>query len=377
MKDFNDMISKDNQNLTDVKKTIEDQIVPAQKTEKTVVDEKYDFLLENNTKQQVTREFKNTSIGLSTGYQIGIIEDLKIPGGGISIIAASTGHGKTTMLINTILNILEHKNDISAYFFTYEESVAPIISKFLNCYIGEEISADNRNSIESFYREGSFQYIKDNYIETFMKKEKEFFKTFIDNGRLKVFYSNTTTDELVKQIRFLKKNTNIGVVGIDYMQLLKMPTGNTQAKRQEQLKEICIQLKDCAVETGLPIIIAAQFNRQVTMESEMSPISIREAGDIEQIAQLMLGVWNRNKACFNKAGNIGRDNNEKDLEPTMCVEILKNRKGVDGQITILDFNGNTAKITNQSKNPNSGYTNMASQNEKKGRGEYDAMAGEN
>jgi hypothetical protein len=42
-------------------------------------------------------------------------------------------------------------------------------------------------------------------------------------------------------------------------------------------------------------------------EADLSPVAIREAADIEQIANLMIGGWNRNFTGFSRGGNIGRD----------------------------------------------------------------------
>ena len=49
---------------------------------------------------------------------------LKLPGGALSIVALPTGHGKTLLLINMILNYLELHPNKSAFFFSYEESRA-------------------------------------------------------------------------------------------------------------------------------------------------------------------------------------------------------------------------------------------------------------
>ncbi len=64
---------------------------------------------------------------------------------------------------------------------------------------------------------------------------------------------------------------------------------NKYGSRQEEIKQICLDLKDVAVETGLPLILGAQFNREVVNPARLHYTKIREAADIEQIANLIIG----------------------------------------------------------------------------------------
>ncbi|CDZ80176.1 Replicative DNA helicase [Candidatus Rubidus massiliensis] len=266
----------------------------------------FQYLLQLTSEEQICEEIKNTSPGISVGFNIGDIE-IKIPGGAVSIIAAPTSHGKTTQLINFSLGALNFpgQEDKSVYFFSYEESRSAIVSLFLNTYIGEPLSQNNRESIKSFFRIGDMRYMSSEGRprEIFLGKKKTFFESLINSGRLNIFYSEMTTQELVAAIRFLKKNTNVGLICIDYMQLLRLGFSSFGGSRQEELKQVCLLLKDCAIETGLPILLAAQFSRQVTCEADLSPIYISEAGDIERVANMIIGFWNRNFDGFTREGN--------------------------------------------------------------------------
>ena len=309
------------------------------------------YLLEPAKEEVIAEEIKNVSPGIYVGYTIGEI-DLKIPGGAISILAGPTSHGKTASLINFALGALQHSDqqDKCVYFFSYEESRAAIVSLFLNTYVNTQLSKNNRESIKSFFRQGDMQYIA-NDGETrrqFLLKKKEFFENLVNPGRLNVFYSEFSAQELVSAIRFLKKNTNVGLICIDYMQLLNLGHG-TFGSRQEELKRVCLMLKDCAVDTGLPILLGAQFNRTVIAEADLNPISIGEAGDIERIANLIIGFWNRSFEGFSRVGNVDKKGRPVQKEPTMYFEILKGRETGAGQSEVLSFNGNTGKLINISK----------------------------
>ena len=128
--------------------------------------------------------------------------------------------------------------------------------------------------------------------------------------------------------------------------------------RQEELKAICVDLKDMAVETELPIILSAQFNREADSPLDLRASNIGEAGDIERIANFVLGIWNGNfKPKVDKGKSDKKTRDEKDIKDLgfdentllkpgkLYIEILKNRDGEIGKSGFLDFDGNTGKIS--------------------------------
>lgn len=320
----------------------------------------FQYLLQPASEEQIREEIKNISPGMKVGFNIGNVE-LKIPGGAVSIIAAPTSHGKTTQLINFSLGAINFpgQEDKSIYFFSYEESRAAILSLFLNTYIGENLSQNNRESIKGFFRLGDMRYMSSEGRprEIFLGKKNAFFEDLIKPGRLNIFYSEMTTHELVAAIYFLKKNTNVGMVCIDYMQLLKLGLSSFGGSRQEELKQVCLLLKDCAIETGLPILLAAQFNRQVTCEADLSPIYISEAGDIERVANMIIGFWNRNFDGFTRDGNKSKNGKVILKESTIYMEILKGRETGSGHSEVFDFDGNSGKLKQRQK-PNQTQQNI-------------------
>jgi DNA primase catalytic core len=282
---------------------------------------------------------------LKSGFTIGG-EDLLLPSGAISVFTAPTSHGKTTFLINLALNVAKEYKDKETYLFSYEEDSDSILINALNTFMDEELSGNNRTTLKN-----NFAGVNNKALSS---KKDEFFKELIDTNRLNIHYTNYNSDTLIEAIRYLKKNANPGAIFIDYMQLLNLPEGKYKTySRQEEMKQICIALKDIAVETGLPIILGAQFNREVTNLTRIHATKIGEAGDIERIANLIVGFWNNN---FNHLGTEGELNeiNAKGCykRDTIYTKVLKNRAGVVGQDELLSYNGNTGKISNQS-NPSS------------------------
>jgi len=298
---------------------------------------------------------------LETGYTISGQEFL-LPGGAITVYAGATGHGKTILSINTALNVAQRYPDKKFIFLTYEERDTAILQYFLNTYIDKELNnsnspKSNRRLIKDYFKTGSTQYIAKENIEYFESKKAEFFRDYIETGRLLIKYVDYNSQELDLAIRYLhKQEPNIGGVFIDYFQLLNLPGEVKRAERinsrQEELKEICQSLKRVAIDTGLPICIAAQFNRDVVDLMKLHPTNIGEAGDIERIVNTLIGLWDVSKNKDHGKTSNG-DANEIQLrtgEATtgMYIELLKSRELQTGIYELLDYNGKTGKIKNNS-----------------------------
>ena len=288
---------------------------------------------------------------LRSGYTIDK-EELLLPSGALSIFTAPTSHGKTTLLINLALNIVKEYPQGEAYFFSYEEDGDSILMNTLNTYQGEELSTNNRRTLKSYFTTGSTEFIKGDKRAPFIASKEAFFSELIATRRLNISYSPYDSDTLIEAIRYLRKNTKVSSIFIDYMQLLHKPRGlkgkAEYSSRQEELKQICLDLKDIAVETGLPIILGAQFNREVVSQLLLHSTKIGEAGDIERIANVVVGFWNNNFKPIAKGGEVSEIAEIGGNTPdTLYTVILKNRGGRVGLTELLEWNGNTGVIKNK------------------------------
>jgi replicative DNA helicase len=310
----------------------------------------YSNLLKPIKEEEVKSRLSTKPDSISSGYNIEG-EELLLPAGAISIITAPTSHGKTTFLINTALNVCTAYPEKEVYLFSYEEDGDSILINTLNSYLDTDISSNNRRTLKSYFSTGSLEYVRGEAREYFKATKDKFFRELIDTRRLNIHYSSYNSDSLIEAIRYIHKHANPGAIFIDYIQLLNLPQGKYKTySRQEEIKEVCIALKDLAVETGLPIILGAQFNREATNQLKLHATKIGEAGDIERIANLILAFWNNNFTPIGTDGEM-KEIKAKGYRPdSLYVTLLKNRGGRVGLEDILDFNGNRGKINSRRAN---------------------------
>lgn len=279
-----------------------------------------------------------------------------LPGGGLTVVAGQTGHGKTTLLINLALDITNRHPDRRIVYITYEEQETIIRSYFLNTYIGQQLNnatsqaKGNKAVIKEYLRTGQTQYVgRKELLET---KAAEFYSTYITSGRLQVKELDYPIRDLAAAIRYLHQaDKSIAGIFIDYFQLLhadaihKRETGANN--RQEELKQICIMLKDVATQTGLPLILGAQFNRQVDSVIDLDYKAIGEAGDIERIANTILGIYDiryERRSSDSRAAAKAVADRIGERETGLYLEVLKSRYMPRGGHAIYEYDSNTGVI---------------------------------
>lgn len=303
---------------------------------------------------------------LSTGYRFGS-EELMIPPKALTFIVAATGHCKTTFLINLALRVCQAYPEKKVLLISYEEALENIYVNMLNTYAKVSLGENNHNIItnhtiangdlNNLLKISSSEY--DDYrhflenkkaMVEFAAKEAEFYK-LIDEGRLNIQYVDFPVDTLGSYIVEMRRKGLCDIAFIDYVQLLNAPIRSKYHSREDELKEICISLKDLAVDEkyGLPIIFGAQFNRQVKSAKDLLPTNIGEAGDIERIANTIVALWN----C-QKTEDPGTDELRQKIadyqgtktynESAIFAKILKRRGYASGFTATFPFEGNTGRI---------------------------------
>jgi len=100
--------------------------------------------------------------------------------------------------------------------------------------------------------------------------------------------------ELRAKCRRLKAEHDIGLIIVDYLQLMHGTTGNRNANREQEIAQISRSLKSLAKELGVPVIALSQLNRSVeTRGGDKRPqlSDLRESGSIEQDADVVAFIY--------------------------------------------------------------------------------------
>ncbi len=96
--------------------------------------------------------------------------------------------------------------------------------------------------------------------------------------------------QITANSRRLKLRHDIGLIVVDYIQLVDSETSEGRESRQEQIAKISRRLKTLARELHVPVIALSQLNRAVENREDRRPrmADLRESGAIEQDADLVL-----------------------------------------------------------------------------------------
>ncbi len=225
------------------------------------------------------------------------------------IVAARPGMGKTTLALNMASHVAVREN-LSAAFFSLEMSSRELAMRLL-C---SEARVDQRR-----VREGTMDEQAWDRLVRAAGELKEANLFLDDTPALSIM-------EFRSKCRRLKAEEDIGIVFIDYLQLMK--AGGDHDLREQEISKISRSLKGIAKELDIPVISLAQLNRGVEKRQDKRPRlrDLRESGAIEQDADII---------CF-----IYRDevyNEETEDQGIAEVIIRKNRHGPVGDVRLRFF----------------------------------------
>lgn len=147
---------------------------------------------------------------------------------------------------------------------------------------------------------------------------------------------NITAMEIRAKARRLKLDKDLGLIVIDYLQLMKGPSMGD--RRDLEIAEISRSLKALAKELNIPIIALSQLNRMLEQRSDKRPLmsDLRESGAIEQDADIIIFIYR--DEVYNK-----EENNPNKGKAELIV--AKNRNGATGKAH-LTFIGQYTRFEN-------------------------------
>lgn len=189
------------------------------------------------------------------------------------IVAGRPSQGKTAFVLSVARNAAV-LHDIPIGFFSLEMSNQQLVMRL--------ICAEAR--------------VDAHKVRTGRLPEDEWKKLSMSVGRLykaKIFIDDTpalTVLELRAKARRLKAEHGIGMIVVDYLQLMQGP--RSAQSREQEISAISRSLKALAKELNIPVIALSQLNRAVETRTDKRPVlaDLRESGAIEQDADVVLFV---------------------------------------------------------------------------------------
>lgn len=136
--------------------------------------------------------------------------------------------------------------------------------------------------------------------------------------------------------RLHRQNDGLGLIVIDYIQLMSSPSGKNSENRATEISEISRSLKSLAKELQVPVIALSQLNRSLEQRPNKRPImsDLRESGAIEQDADLILFIY-RDEVYNPDSPDKGKAE----------IIIAKQRNGPIGKVE-LTFRGEYTRFEN-------------------------------
>lgn len=258
---------------------------------------------------QVRYETQGTVTGLPTGFTDFDEMTAGLQPSDLIVLAARPAMGKTTLALN-MAEYAALKSKKAVVIFSMEMSASQLAFRLIS-----SIGRINAGRLKT----GQLEDEDWSRVTMAMKMLSES-KIFIDDEPA------LSPAKLLSKARRLKREHDLGLVVVDYLQLMQVP-GNSE-NRATEISEISRSLKALAKELNLPVIALSQLNRGLESRTDKRPVmsDLRESGAIEQDADIILFIYRDD--YYNK------DSNDKGLAEVL---ISKHRNGATGTVKLKFF----------------------------------------
>ncbi|MDR2867909.1 MAG: AAA family ATPase [Acholeplasmatales bacterium] len=271
--------------------------------------------------------------------------------GEVIVVAARPGVGKTAFIMNIAKVIAEGRKNVA--FFSLEMTTDELSQRYavlFNDQLKQKSFRENRLDEDDWAR-----------LEANIEKTKSL-RLFIDAT------PGLTVNDIISRAKLknndIKRqhpNERLDIILIDYLQLIKADRDTSRgAPRHEQVANISRNLKRVAKDLNIPIIVAAQLNRDSELQGKgmrsktntgPSLANLAESSAIEQDADVVMIMY-QIPSDSNESSNLVLRTNGTD-EPfqrkinKIGIKVEKNRHGAAGELTIkeYDFNGQNFSFT--------------------------------
>ncbi len=278
-----------------------------------------DVLVDSFTQLEELYNRKQHITGVPTGFTELDYKTAGLHGSELILIAARPAMGKTAFALNIATNAaLRAKVPVAV--FSLEMSKEQLVNRVL-C---------------------SESMVDSNKVRTGKLEENDWTKLAESVGPLseaEVYIDDTpgiSITEIRAKCRKLKLEKDIGMVVIDYLQLVQGSNSRRSGSREQEISEISRSLKILAKELNVPVIALSQLSRAAEQRPDHRPMlsDLRESGAIEQDADIVMFLY--------RDDYYNQDSEKKDIAE---VIIAKHRGGSTGTIELL-WLGSYTKFVN-------------------------------
>ena len=252
--------------------------------------------------------------GAITGLPTGYTEFDELTAGlqktDLIILAARPAMGKTTLALN-MAEYAAFRSKLPVAVFSMEMSASQLALRL--------ISSVGRVNAQRL-RTGQLEDEDWSRVTSAIRLLREA-KVFIDDE------PGLSPNKLAAKARRLKREHGLGLIVIDYLQLMSVP-GNSE-NRATEISEISRSLKGLAKELEVPVIALSQLNRSLETRTDKRPVmaDLRESGAIEQDADMIVFIYR--DEYYNKENSPDKGLAE--------VIIGKQRSGPTGSVKLKFF----------------------------------------
>ena len=194
----------------------------------------------------------------------------------LNVLAARPSMGKTALALSMGLNAAL-RGDVSVGIFSLEMSAVQLVTRMLCSEARVDMSRVRNGQLS----DRDFQRLAD----TAGRMSEA--RIFIDDN------PDLTVMELRSRARRLTAEHDLGLLVIDYLQLMSAGTRSTSENRQQEISTISRGLKALARELDIPVLVLSQLSRAVESRPNKRPMlsDLRESGAIEQDADLVMFIY--------------------------------------------------------------------------------------
>ncbi len=278
-----------------------------------------EVLVESFTKLEELYNRKSKITGVPTGFSDFDNLTAGLQGSDLILIAARPAMGKTAFALNIAAHAAIREN-VPVALFSLEMSKDQLVNRIL-CM---EAMVDSNK-----VRTGKLE-------EDDWNKLAGVVGPISDSG---IYIDDTpgiSIMEIRTKCRKLKMEKDIGLIVIDYIQLIQGSSNRKNGSREQEIAEISRTLKILAKELNVPVVALSQLSRAVEQRPDHRPMlsDLRESGSIEQDADIVIFLY--------RDDYYNPDSEEKDIAE---IIIAKHRGGSTGTVKLL-WMGNYTKFVN-------------------------------